>query len=209
MRRSRGLRALRAAGLVAAPALVALAAGGSVALSRPAQRGAATGPPLRAVLYLTAPVRLPRGGGYRPAPSPASPAASVRRDLAALRWAHANVALVPWGSPGSAADRRLRVVLAAIASMRVHVHGVALIDRLAGSRADQIAFLARTRARAPGYLRIDSRPAVVVAPANRSQRGCGRALRWRSAASRFWLMQATFPGYARCRAAADAWFDDR
>jgi hypothetical protein len=212
MRPGRGHRALRTVAPVAALALVALAAGGPVALSRPAQPGAATPAPpapLRAVLYLTAPVRLPPSGGPRPAGSPPSPAASVRRDLAALRWAHANAAIVPWGSPGSPADRRLRVVLAAIASTRAHVRAVALIDRLAGSRAAQMAALARTRARAPGYLRIGSKPAVVVEPANRSLRGCARALRWRSAASRFWLMQATFPGYARCREAADAWFGDR
>ena len=132
---------------------------------------------------------------------------AVGRHLSALAWARADAAVVPW-SPGSPADRKLAAVLAAIASAHAHVRGVALLDRPHGSEALQIALLETSRAAAPGYLRIGSRPAVFIAPANHALRTCERARRWRAAARSFWLALATFPGYARCRSAADSWFQD-
>ncbi|HET6173104.1 MAG TPA: metallophosphoesterase [Gaiellales bacterium] len=209
MRRDRGLGARRRFVLATTIGLIALVSGSSLAQSRPARRDAGTAAPLRALFYVTAPIRPARHAGQGPVPSaPSDDPGAVKRHLAALKWARADAAIVPWAMPGSGADRRLGRVLAAIASARAHVRVVALIDRPAGNEALEMDALAHSRARARSYLRIASNPAVVIAPADRSLRTCARALRWRAAALRFWLVQAAFPGYGRCRAAADAWFGD-
>ena len=180
----------------------------SIAQSRSSHPAAKARAPLRAIFYLTAPIR-PGGPVGRPRPSRArDDPAAVARHLAALKWARADAAIVPWSVPRSAADRKLGAVLAAIASTRAHVRAAALLDRPRGSETSQIDALATARASTPGYLRIGSRPAVFVAPIDRQLRGCAAARRWRAAARSFWLAQATFPGYARCRSAADAWFRD-
>ena len=57
-------------------------------------------------------------------------------------------------------------------------------------------------------MRVGSKVAVFVALADHSRRGCAQARRWRAAGRGLWLVQATFPGYGLCRAAADAWFRD-
>jgi acid phosphatase type 7 len=190
-------------------ALVALASLTGIAQSRSAQPSAKTRAPLRAIFYITAPVRSSGAAAGRPTPSAAQGGpAGVRRHLAALKWARADAAIVPWAAPGSAADRKLAAVLAAVASTHAHVRVAALIDRRRGTEVAQLEQLAASRAIAPGYLRIASRPAVFVASADRSLRDCARARRWRAAARAFWLAQATFPGYGQCRSAADAWFRD-
>ena len=88
------------------------------------------------------------------------------------------------------------------------MRAAALINRLRGTEVSQIKALASRRASARGYLHIGSRPAVFVALANRAQRDCAAARRWRAAAAGFWLAQATFAGYERCSSAANAWFSD-
>ena len=185
-------------------ALIALACVSSAARSRLAQPQVARAP-LRAIFYVTAPAG-PKGS-IRARPAPSGPT-GIKSHLAALKWARADAAIVPWALPGTAADRRMRAVLAAIVSARAHVRAAALIDRPSGSEVAQVGALARSRAHSAGYLRVGSKPALFVAPANRSLRGCAAALRWRAAARAFWLAQATFPGYSRCRTAADAWFRD-
>ena len=193
----------------AALAFAVLLAVAAVAQSGSTQRAAKRHAPLRAVFYLTAPVRT-SGLAVRPAGRYArDDAGAVKRHLVALAWARADAAILPWALPGSPADRKLAAVLAAIASKHAHVRGVALLNRSQGSEARQIGALAGGPATSPGYLRIGSRPAVFVAPANRALRSCTIALRWRAAARAFWLAQATFPGYGRCHSAADAWFRDQ
>ena len=163
--------------------------------------------PLRAVLYLTAPKRTSARKG-RPAPLWAGHGrAALARDLAGLAWAGADAALVPWSARGTAADTRFGNLLAAITATGAHVRGAALIERPLGTAAAQLRALA-ARARLRSYLHVGSRPAVFIAPALRSRRGCAEARRWRAAGRRMWIAQATFPGSAACRAAADAWFAD-
>jgi len=187
--------------------LAVLLAVGGIAQSRSTHRTAAPRPPLRAIVYLTTPIRSVGPAG-RPVPRVArDDSRAVGRHLSALAWARADAAIIPW-SPGSPADRKLGVVLAGIAATHAHVRAVALLDRPQGSEALQVGRLETTRAMSPGYLRIGSRPAVFIAPANRALRTCERARRWRAAARSFWLAQATFAGYLRCRSAADAWFQD-
>lgn len=187
--------------------LVVLLAVGGVAQPRSTHLTVRPHAPLRAIVYLTTPIRA-GGAPGRPVPSVSrDDSRAVARHLSALAWARADAAVVPW-SPGSPADRKLAAVLAAITSTHAHVRGVALLDRPHGSEALQIALLETSRAAAPGYLRIGSRPAVFIAPANPALRTCERARRWRAAARSFWLALATFPGYARCRSAADSWFQD-
>jgi hypothetical protein len=192
--------------LVAALGLAVLVPGSGIARSGSVDAGDKARRPLRAIIYRTAPIRL-RGLVGRPVPR-TSRDATVESHLAALKWAWADAAIVPWAPPGSAADRKLGVVLGAIASTRAHVRVAALLDRPHGTEISQIEALATGPSRAPGYLRIGARPAVFVAPVDRSVRGCVRARRWRAAARAFWLAQASFPGDGQCRSAADAWFRD-
>ncbi len=206
----RSRRALLHGSIVALAALAAsaLLSDNGSARSRSSHLGDAGRAPLRAVVFLTAPVRLSALAG-RPAPRTArDDAAAVKRHLAALDWARADAAIVPWLPPGSAADRKFAAVLAAIESTRSHVRAAALLDRPHGNEASQIQALAMSRAAAPGYLHIGSRPVVFVAQADRSLRDCVSARRWRVAARGFWLAQATFPGHLRCRSAANTWFRD-
>ena len=208
----RPITARRRRGIVALAttlALIALASASALAESRSAHRRDVPRSPLRAVFYPAAKARATANTAGRPGPStPQGGPAAIRRDLEALKWAWADAAIVPWTFPGSAADRRFGAVLSAIASTQAHVRAVALIDRPRGTEVAQLNALARSRTRSPGYLRIGSAPAVFVAPADHALRSCRRALRWRAAAGRLWLAQATFPGYSRCRRAADAWFRD-
>ena len=185
--------------------LVALASVTSIAQSRATPSKANANGPLRAIFYLTAPVHS--GTASSGQPIPGGPM-GVQAHLAALKWAWADAAIIPWSTPGSAADRRVATVLSAITKTQAHVRVAALIDRPGGSELSQLRSLALTRATARGYLRVSSRPAVFVAPADRSLRSCLRARRWRAAGRAFWLAQATFAGYGRCREAADAWFRD-
>jgi acid phosphatase type 7 len=195
--------------LAAALALAALLAVSALARSRSPHEHAAAAAPLRVVLYATASVRSTGRSTARPAPStPQTGVAAVKSRLAALGWARADAAIIPWAMPGSLADRRFGAVLTAMASVRTPIRVAALIDHPAGSEVAQINALATSRAVSRRYLRRGSKPVVFVAPANRAQRGCARALRWRAAARGFWLVQATFPGYGNCRAAANAWFRD-
>ena len=191
---------------VAALGLSVLVPGSGIAESDSLHAGDKARRPLRAIFYRTAPIRL-RGLVGRPVPR-TSRDATVGSHLAALKWAWADAAIVPWAPPGSPADRKLGAVLRAIASRRAHVRVAALLDRPDGAEVSQIEALAAGPARTPGYLRIGARPAVFVAPADRSVRGCVAARRWRAAARAFWLAQASFPGYGQCRSAADAWFRD-
>jgi hypothetical protein len=202
------------AGVAAVAAIVSLLGVGAVggtARARPAapadsRANAKQHAPLRAIFYLAAPAST-RGRAGRPAPiKHRGAAAGTTRDLAALKWAHADAAIMPWSRQGSAADRRLRAVLAAITSHHAHVRVAALIDRQRGSEVSQLRTLASRRAAARSYLHIGSKPAVFVALADRAHRNCGAARRWRAAAGGFWLAQATFAGYGECRGSADAWF---
>jgi hypothetical protein len=162
--------------------------------------------PLRAVMYETAPTKAKAG---RPAAAAVGRGvAAVRSHLAALKWARADAAIVRWHGRGTASDRKLAALLAGIVSTRAHVRAAALIDGARGNARAQVRALARLRVASRGYLRIRSRPAVFVAPADRSLRGCAQARRWRAAARGLWLVQAAFAGYASCRSAADAWFRD-
>ena len=207
MRSSRGL-ARGPIASVAALGLVVLASVTAAAQSRPSPTVAEARAPLRAIIYLTGAQRAGNPPG-RPAPSVAAEdPGSIVRHLAALKWARADAAIIPWSPPSSARDRRLTAVLAVIASSGARVRAAALIDHLHGTEASQIGALATLQANAPGYLRVDSRPAVFVALADPSLRACDRARRWRVAARGFWLAQAAFSGYASCRSAADAWFRD-
>jgi hypothetical protein len=187
--------------------LAVLLAVGGIAQSRSTRGSATPRPPLRAIVYLTTPFRSGGRAGRAVPRVSRDDARSVGRHLAALAWARADAAVIAW-SPRSPADRKLAAVLAAIARAHAHVRAVALLDRPQGSEALQVALLETSRATAPGYLRIGSRPALFVAPANHALRTCERARRWRAAARSFWLAQATFAGYVRCRSAADAWFQD-
>ena len=188
--------------------LAVLVSVAGVAQSQLAQSSAKSRAPLRAVLYLTAPVR-PGALAGRPAPQRVLHGrAAVRRDLAALAWARADAAVVPWAAPGSAAGARLAALLVAISSTRAHVRVAALIDRPSGTEAAQLHALVTSWARSRSYLRVGSKIVVFVAFADRSLRGCARASRWRRASRGLWLVQATFPGHDRCRGAADAWFRD-
>jgi len=168
--------------------------------------GSAAAPPLRAIIYETAPARARLSAG-RPAPTArGSDAGNVRYQLAALEWARADAAIVPWDSSGTLRDRRFAAVLSGIAATGAHVRAVAEIEHRSGSRRAQLRALVKTRAGALGYLRVLGRPAVVVALAELRSRGCAQARAWRAAARGLWLVQATFPGYSRCRATADAWY---
>jgi acid phosphatase type 7 len=165
---------------------------------------AKSGAPLRAIFYSAAPVTSKR------ARLPASAArlglrARIARDLAALRWARADAAIVPW-SPSPAADRKFGAVLAVIRSSHARLHAAALI-RQQGALS-KVSALASKRASGPAYLRVGKRPALFVALSNRARRSCAEARRWRVAASAYWLAQATFAGYAACQGAADAWYSD-
>ena len=194
---------------VVALALIVLASVTATARSRPSTPAGEAHAPLRAIIYLTADAPRVAGLPQRPAPSvTGGDTGSISRHLAALKWARADAAIVPWAPPSSAADRKLTAVLAAIASSGARVRAAALIEHLHGTAASQIGVLAAHQAYAPGYLRVDSRPAVFVALADPSLRTCDLARRWRGAAPGFWLVQASFPGYASCRGAADAWFRD-
>ncbi len=213
----RARRCLWGFACVAAAGFCALGAAGPTA-AHAALRHASTGGaapaavPLRAISYETAPApargqrRIAAG---RAAPGPgASNAANLRVHLAALAWARADAAIVPWDASGTLRDRRLAAILSGIASTSAHVRAVALIERRSGSRRAQLHALVKTRAGAPGYLQVRGRPAVFVALAQASLRGCAQSRAWRAAARGLWLVQATFPGYSHCRAAADAWYGD-
>jgi hypothetical protein len=164
--------------------------------------------PLRAVLYRTAAVR-PGALAGRPAPQRVLRGqAALRLDLRALAWARADAVVVPWAAPGSAADARLAALLGAISSRRAHVRVAALIDQRHGTQAAQLGKLLRSRARSREYLRVGSKIAVFVGLADHARRGCAQARRWRAAGRGLWLVQAAFPGFERCREAADAWFGD-
>ncbi len=187
-------------------ALLAVGPAGGVAsaqsvVSAGSSRAAAKAP-LRAIFYSAAPGRS-RAAGRR-----ALSRHAVARQLAALRWARANVAIMPWSRPGFAADRAFRAVIRAGAKHHRHVRAAVLINRLRGSEVLQIKALAARWASARGYLHIGSRPAVFVALSKWTQRDCAAARRWRAAAAGFWLAQGTFAGYERCRGAANAWFSD-
>ena len=158
--------------------------------------------PLRAVFISGAPAHGVHG---RPAPLGAS---AVAGPLAALRWARADAAIVPWFRPGSAGDRSLRALLAAGAGTLPPLRVAAVIHRRTGSEASQMKALAERRTSAPAYLHVGSRPAVFVALADRGARDCAAARRWRAAAVGYWLAQATFAGYEQCSSEADAWFAD-
>ena len=118
--------------------LVVLLAVGGVAQPRSTHRTARPHAPLRAIVYLTTPIRA---GG-----APGRPVPSVSRDDSAGRRAASVCARVgprrrrdrPLVAR-SPADRKLAAVLAAIASTHAHVRGVALLDRPHGSEALQIA----------------------------------------------------------------------
>jgi hypothetical protein len=198
----------RRSSVSAALGLTVLVSATGIAQSHLAQSSAKGRAPLRAVLYLTAPLR-PGALAGKPAPQLVLRGqAAVKRDLAALAWARADAAIVPWATPESAADARLAALLAAISSTRAHVRVAALIDRPRGTEAAQLNALLTSRARSRSYLRVGSKIAVFVALADHSRRGCAQARRWRAAGRGLWLVQATFPGYGLCRAAADAWFRD-
>ena len=125
--------------------------------------------PLRVVMFETAPTKAKVG---RPAAvALGRGVTAVRSHLAALAWARADAAIVRWGGGGTASDRALAAVLAGIVSTRAHVRAAALIDGAHGSARAQLRALARLRA-SRGYLRIRSRPAIFVALADRSLRGC-------------------------------------
>src|SRR4051812_5127779 len=127
-------------GLVVVLALMAVGPAGGMASAHSVVAGAATRAaakaPLRAIFYSAAP------GRSRAAARRALTRHAVARQLAALRWARANVAIMPWSRPGVAADRALRAVITAGARHRRHVRAAVLINRLRGTEVLQIKALA-------------------------------------------------------------------
>jgi hypothetical protein len=196
-------RRLGAVALALAVGLAVLGVVSAGARSQAPRAGAKGVVSVRAVMYETAPGKAKAGR-----PAAAAGTGAVKSHLAALAWAHADAAIVRWHGPRTASDHTLAAVLAGIVSTRAHVRAAVLIDGARSGAKVQLRALTRLRGKSRGYLHIRSRPAVFVALANRSLRGCAQARRWRAAARGLWLAQASFAGYTRCRAAADAWFRD-
>ena len=93
--------------------------------------------------------------------------------LAALAWARADAALVHWNGRGTASDRQLAALLAGTASPGSQVHAAALIKSVRGSARTLLRRLGKSRATSPGYLHVQSRPAVFVA-LRKAHRTCAR-----------------------------------
>jgi hypothetical protein len=187
---------------IAIAGLTVLGAVSALARSHAPHGGAATLAPLRVVIYETAPGKTVKGR-----PAAAGGGGTVSSHLAALAWARADAVLVHWNGRRTASDRQLAALLAGTASPGTQVHAAALIKSVRGSARTLLRRLAKSRAASQGYLHIQSRPAVFVA-LRKAHRSCARAHRWRAAARAWWLGLAAFPGYERCRGAADVWFRD-
>ena len=199
----------------AALGLAVLVSATGIAHSHSAQSSAKGRAPLRAVLYLTAPIR-PGALAGRPAPQQVLHGqAAVKRDLGALVWARADAAVVPWATPGSAADARLAALLAAISSTRAQVRVAALIDRPSGTEAAQLHALVTSRARSRDLLahRLEDRrlrrPRRSLPRAAVRRRGAGErrgaACGSRRRPSRLWPLprggRRVVPRHGRMRAA--------
>ena len=180
-------------------ALAVLLAVAGIAQPHSSHRTAKARAPLRVLFYVTAPVRV-GPPAVRPRPR-SSLDASVKRHLAALKWARATLRPSPWSRPGSPADRKLGAILAAIASTHAHVRGAALMERPQGSEQARSRRLrvARTGFRLSAH-RLETRRLRRTGRSRTAQLHQRRAA-GASAARTFWLAQATFPGYGLCRGA--------
>ena len=163
--------------------------------------------PLRAVFYLTAPVRTsglavrPAGRYARMTPEPSS--ATSRACVGPRgRGDHA------LGTPGSPADRKL---VSRARDDRLDPRARARrgpAEQVAGQRGAPDRRAGRWAcnvSRVPAH-RLATRG--VRGAANRALRDCTVALRWRAAARRLLAGPGDLPGVRTCHSAADAWFRD-
>jgi hypothetical protein len=131
----------------------------------------------------------------------------IRRQVAAMRYAHLDAAIVSWWGRGSPTNRRLPKLLSAT---RPGFHW-AIYDEQEGQSNPSSAAIRRDllylRARAassPAYLRIGGRFVVFVYA--QPSDGCGMTRRWMAANTvGAYLVLKVFPGYRSCPMQPDGW----
>jgi hypothetical protein len=131
----------------------------------------------------------------------------IAGQVAAMRYAHLDAAIVSWWGRGTPTDRRLPKLLSA-APRTFHW---AIYDEREGQsnpspaaiRRD-LLYLRTRAASSPGYLRIGGRFVVFVYA--QPSDGCDMAQRWKAANTvGAYVVLKVFPGYRACPAQPDGW----
>jgi len=138
--------------------------------------------------------------------------ATIRRHVAALRWAGIRAAIVSWWGPQFKAEQfRMPALLAealpADPGLRIGLYYEPEGNSdppVARLRAD-LAYVYSRYGGSPNYLRVGGRPVLFVYSADDTT--CAVADRWRAAdpEHRFHVVLKVFPGYTACGAQPDGW----
>jgi hypothetical protein len=131
----------------------------------------------------------------------------IAGQIAAMRYAHLDAAIVSWWGPGTPTDRRLPKLLSAAPR---NFHWAVYDEREGQSNPTPAAirrdllYLRKRAASRTGYLRIGGR-FVVFVYAQQSD-GCDMAQRWEAANTvGAYVVLKVFPGYRACTAQPDGW----
>jgi hypothetical protein len=131
----------------------------------------------------------------------------IKGQIAAMRYAHLDAAIVSWWGPGTPTDRRLpRLLSAAPRSFHwsIYYEREGQSDPSPTAIRRDLLYLRRRAASSPAYLRIKGRFVVFVYA--QPSDGCDMAQRWKTANTvGAYVVLKVFPGYRACPAQPDGW----
>jgi hypothetical protein len=131
----------------------------------------------------------------------------IAGQIAAMRYAHLDAAIVSWWGRGTATDRRLSKLLSAAPPnfhWAVYYEREGLTDPSPSAIRRDLLYLRAHAASSPGYLRIRGRFVVFVYA--QPSDGCEMARRWRAANTvGAYVVLKVFPGYRACPVQPDGW----
>ncbi len=136
------------------------------------------------------------------APYNSSAPGVIAYQVAAMEYAHIEVAIASWWGPGTATDQRIPLLLDAAAG--TGLKWALYYEPGPGTQAADLAYIYSHYAANPDYEHFDGRPVLFVY--SRSVASCADAANWVTVnAGRFYLDLQVFAGYRSCAVQPDQW----
>ncbi|HVD02726.1 MAG TPA: hypothetical protein VNF75_01095 [Candidatus Dormibacteraeota bacterium] len=136
------------------------------------------------------------------APYNSSSPSVIQYQIAAMEYAHIEVAIASWWGQGTATDRRIPLLLSASPGTRLRWS--LYYEPAPGNQASDLNYIYAEYASNPSYEHVDGKPVLFVY--SRSVASCADAANWVNLnAARFYLDLQVFAGYQSCAVQPDQW----
>lgn len=136
------------------------------------------------------------------APYDSSSPSVIQYQIAAMEYAHIEVAIASWWGQGTLTDGRIPLLLSA--SQSTALRWALYYEPSPGTQASDLSYIYAKYASNPSYEHFDGKPVLFVY--SRSVASCADAANWVALnAARFYLDLQVFAGYQSCAVQPDQW----